>query len=92
MSGGYFDYKQYQINEIVDGLKDALINYDFKDSGENLDIDDIIFIKNLMEYSIRTLKEQSVIIQRLDWFLSGDDGFESFKRRLHEELDKIKLI
>ena len=32
----------------------------------------------------------AIYAQRIDWLLSGDDGEESFKRRLKEELDELE--
>ena len=36
------------------------------------------------------LKKAYVYAQRIDWLLSGDDGEESFHKRLKEELDNLK--
>jgi hypothetical protein len=38
---------------------------------------------------LRTLKMAAIYAQRIDWLMSGDDGEESFKRRLKEELDEL---
>ncbi len=35
------------------------------------------------------LRQASIYAQRIDWLLSGDDGEESFLRRLKEELEKL---
>ena len=57
-------------------------------------------IPNRYEYSKQTIKEFKkglailkkayVYAQRIDWLLSGDDGEESFHKRLKEELDNLK--
>jgi hypothetical protein len=31
----------------------------------------------------------AIYVQRIDWLMSGDDGEESFMRRLKEELDEL---
>lgn len=36
------------------------------------------------------LKKAGVYAQRIDWFVSGDDGEESFFKRLKEEIKKIE--
>ena len=36
------------------------------------------------------LKKAYIYAQRIDWLLSGDDGEESFHKRLKEELDNLK--
>ena len=38
----------------------------------------------------KAVKTAQVYLQRIDWFLSGDDGDESFKKRLAEELAEIE--
>jgi hypothetical protein len=49
--------------------------------------DDIVDeFKNAVYY----LKIAQIYTQRIDWLVSGDDGEDSFRRRLEEELNKIK--
>jgi hypothetical protein len=35
------------------------------------------------------LRKAHVYAQRIDWLISGDDGEESFRERLKEDLDKL---
>jgi hypothetical protein len=35
------------------------------------------------------IQEAQIYMQRMDWLLSGDDGEESFIKRLKEDLDKL---
>lgn len=42
-----------------------------------------------MKKGLVALKVAAIYAQRIDWLLSGDDGEESFKRRLKEELDEL---
>ena len=37
----------------------------------------------------QAIKIAQVYIQRVDWLLSGDDGEESFLRRIEEDLEKL---
>ena len=37
------------------------------------------------------LRKASIYTQRIDWLLSGDDGEESFHKRLKEDLEKYYL-
>ena len=39
---------------------------------------------------LEIIRESQVYMQRLDWLLSGDDGHESFLRRLKEDLKDLK--
>ena len=51
--------------------------------------DDIIEeFKNAVKY----LRIAEVYAQRVDWLLSGDDGEESFRTRLKEDLQKIENV
>jgi hypothetical protein len=36
------------------------------------------------------LKQAAVYTQRIDWLISGDDGNESFLKRLQDDLSKLK--
>lgn len=40
--------------------------------------------------AVEILKQAEVYAQRIDWLLSGDDGEESFHKRLKEDLTKLK--
>ena len=113
MSGGYFDYYQWQIKDIINSLEEYIYGY----SLDEKDIEDYIqdhwleeeeseyirknkhTIPNRYNYSKETIKEFKkglnilkkayIYAQRIDWFLSGDDGEESFHKRLKEDLDNL---
>jgi hypothetical protein len=42
-----------------------------------------------MKEGIEVLKRAQIYAQRIDWLLSGDDGEESFLRRLEDELNEL---
>jgi len=42
-----------------------------------------------MKEGIEALKRAQIYAHRIDWLLSGDDGEESFLRRLEEELNEL---
>jgi hypothetical protein len=44
-----------------------------------------------MKEGVEVLKRAQIYAQRIDWLLSGDDGEESFLRRLEEDLNNLKL-
>lgn len=97
MSGGAFDYKQYQLDYIVDeieqlinqnGGKKESYNKDWEDEFHYKYPDDIIEeFKNGIKY----LKLAKVYTQRIDWLVSGDDGEACFRERLEKELAKFNL-
>ena len=48
--------------------------------------DDII---DEFKNAIHHLKIAQIYTQRIDWLVSGDDGEESFRKRLKEDLEKL---
>ena len=104
MSGGRFDYQQWQINEIAESIKQVIVQnnvevppreherWDYDSNGELYDWAKYYYcfsdetIEKFKE-AYKKLKEAYVYAQRVDWLLSGDDGEETFKKRLKEDLE-----
>ena len=42
--------------------------------------------------AIHQLRKAAIYAQRVDWLISGDDGEDSFHRRLKEDLEKLPKI
>ena len=92
MSGGHFDYNQYRITTIADTIESMIWNNNSQEVDQWGDT-----IGN--EYSEETIAEFEkavfylnlayVYAQRIDWLVSGDDGEETFHKRLKEDLEKI---
>lgn len=83
MSGGHFGYIQYRINDAVEQMEADLANpYSYANSMEQ-DIRDSLML------CLARLKEASIRLQRADWLLSGDDGEESYRRRLAADLEAM---
>ena len=108
MSGGYFDYKQWHIQQIAEDVETIIERNGREKTREELkeegwrDNDwykkypeDLYYYKypdeviEKFKEGLIILKKAAIYAQRIDWLLSGDDGEESFLRRLKEELDKI---
>jgi hypothetical protein len=104
MSGGAFEYKQYHIREIHETIQSELERMGKPKSKENLWNDKEYYEKypeelnwanesdeviNAYKTAIDLLKKAEVYAQRIDWYISGDDGEESFLRRLKEDLEKL---
>lgn len=95
MSGGAFDYNQCHIQTMVEEIEDRLYNmgktikpdsyYGFEETYPTYPKD----IVRLMEEAVYALKRAYIYAQRVDWYLSGDDGEESFHERLSEELEAL---
>jgi len=103
MSGGRFEYKQFEIGQIADEIENYLRNMGKK-------MEDPIFSEEYMakhypegmfhtdysketkekfRYAVKLLREAHVYVQRIDWLLSGDDGEETFHERLKADLQKL---
>lgn len=97
MSGGTFDYKQYEIGYIADIIERTILNngkekeekpyYDWKSTHYEEYPDEVI---EKFKEGLEILRKAEVYAQRIDWLMAGDDGDETFLERLKEDLDKIK--
>lgn len=88
MSGGEFDYKQYQIGEIADAIE-LLIE-------DNLFKNDNGYCRNYSEKTldeltaaVKALRIAEVYAHRVDWLVSGDDGEDTFHQRLAVDLSEV---
>lgn len=104
MSGGYFNYNQYLIDDIADSIERKLNRQGQEKTKDELYGDKEYFekypdekfyytypeiVQEKMREAVRQLKIAAVYAQRVDWFLSGDDGEESFIERLAEDLNDL---
>lgn len=87
MSGGHFNYSQYHISTIKETIESLI--YRAK-SGEK---DEYGIVYKLSDQTIEEFERALVWLelayiytQRIDWFISGDDGEETFHERLQEEV------
>jgi hypothetical protein len=90
MSGGYFEYKQYYMDQIAEDLErriEKAKNKEEGDFGYSYEESDKVIEK--FEEILYHIKRAAIMAQRVDWYLSGDDGEESFFRRLEEELEEL---
>lgn len=62
---------------------------EWADGKWHLNIDDPEIIEEFKK-GLKLLKMASIYAHRIDWLLSGDDGEDSFKRRLKENLDELE--
>lgn len=98
MSGGAFNYDQSRIRLIWCTIQSELDRQgELREREYWMDKDEYHEtydeeVVELFKKGVEVLKEAEVYAQRIDWFLSGDDGEENFKRRLKEELEKLKKV
>ena len=88
MSGGYFDYIQFKINDAADEINKLIHSNNIKDEWE--------YSNNYNENTLLKFKRAELIlrivaemVQRIDWLVSGDDNEESFHLRWSEKISKI---
>lgn len=88
MSGGHFDYKQYEIQYIIDSIEQLIIsNNELDEYGyANHFPDDVL---DEFRKGIKMLEIAQVYAQRIDWLVSGDDGVNTFKERLTNDLSRL---
>lgn len=89
MSGGHFDYQQYRLEDMADEIRNLIalnespaFNKEEKYSAET--------IAKFLEAD-KTLRLAAVMVQRIDWLVSGDDSEESFHERWGEDIKSLTL-
>jgi hypothetical protein len=83
MSGGHFDYRQFELQKMADEIEQLVLdnaNQDWEDKYEQRTIDEF-------NKTIKLLREAYVYVQRIDWLVSGDDNVIEFHKRLKEQLN-----
>ena len=99
MSGGTFNNNQSRILNIIERLEHEIeingkkIEYEPGHIPNDWDLEshyeyppDII---SEFRNGVRILKQAYVYAQRIDWLLSGDDGKETFRKRLKQDLAQL---
>ena len=102
MSGGKFDYNQYKIRHIWEIIQDELdkqgqekevlfYEKEYYEKYPEARFEEIYRedVQQILKDGIEALKKAEIYAQRIDWFLSGDDGEDSLVSRLKSDLDKL---
>ena len=96
MSGGRWDYLQDRIREISDSIEDEIVRNNDAPNPENWWRSDPWPGYNYPDEVIEEFKKAHALLllaetyaQRADWLLSGDDGEESFLKRLKEDVENL---
>jgi hypothetical protein len=105
MSGGFFNINKYQLEDMVDQIEQELERQGKPKDKEDLWLIDDYYkqhpqelfyetypqeVQDIFKEAINALKIAGIYAQRVDWFLSGDDGEESLVSRLAADLKKLK--
>lgn len=93
MSGGHFDYKQYNIGYIADAIEDLILKN--KDESKDYWGDTVgrFYSDETIEKfktAVMQLRLAQIYAHRIDWLVSGDDSEDSFHRRLANELAALE--
>ena len=103
MSGGAFEYSQYKIRDIHEHIQQEL---DKQGQEKQIEVWEKEYyekypearfeevyredVQQIFKDGIEALKKAEIYAQRIDWFLSGDDGEDSLVSRLKSDLEKLK--
>ena len=92
MSGGHFNYKQHVLLDMADDIGSEILTNDSEEKNEWGDsIANRYSPETIEEFkkAMIILKMAYVYAQRIDWLLSGDDGEDSFHKRLQAQLKEL---
>jgi hypothetical protein len=93
MSGGHFQYQQYRLYSIADEIDQLIFDNESNEKNQYGDIKGCHFTpETIAEFKrgAELLRQAHVYAQRIDWLVSGDDGEDSFHRRLKSDLENLK--
>ena len=85
MSGGAFNYNDYHITGIADQIEEFI--RDNEDRSEYRYSEATI---QRFREAVKLLREAGVYVHRIDWLISGDDGEDTFHKRLREDLERLE--
>lgn len=89
MSGGFFDYQQYHIQDIAEDIDKLIASNDDQTKDEWGETKGRGYPPEIIERfkeTSHTLKQAGEMAQRVDWLVSDDDGEESFMSRWDKEV------
>ena len=86
MSGGAFDYQDYRLDAIATELRIAIAKT--RKKAESSDYSTLFLNEMIRAYN--QVRELSVLLHRIDWVLSGDDGEETYWEQLAEDMATVE--
>jgi len=89
MSGGYFDYYQHYITSIAEDVYNLIESNDDTTLNQYGDTNGLHYPGHIIEHfkeGLKVLEQAAIYATRIDYLVSGDDGEESFIKRLEKEL------
>jgi hypothetical protein len=82
MSGGHFNYKQFELQKLADGIEQLALENATQDWDEPYSPETIAEFNE----AVRLLRRAYIYVQRIDWLVSCDDNEATFNKRLHAQL------
>ena len=92
MSGGHFNYKQYELGHMADEIEQLILDNGSEEVDEYGDRKSYDYSPETIEafnYARIALLQAQIYVQRIDWLVSGDDGEDSFHSRLEADFDAL---
>ena len=92
MSGGHFNYKQYELGHMADEIEQLILDNGSEEVDEYGDRKSYDYSPETIEafnYARIALLHVQIYVQRIDWLVSGDDGEDSFHKRLEADFDAL---
>ena len=92
MSGGHFNYKQYELGHMADEIEQLILDNDSEEVNEYGDTKGYGYSpKTIAKFKIArmALLLAQIYVQRIDWLVSGDDGEDSFHSRLDADFEAL---
>ena len=82
MSGGHFNYKQFELQKLADEIEQLALENATQDWDEPYSPETI----SEFNEAVRLLRRAYIYVQRIDWLVSCDDNEAAFNKRLHAQL------
>jgi len=82
MSGGHFDYKQFELQKLADEIEQLALENATQDWDEPYSPETIAEFNE----AVRLLRRAYIYVQRIDWLVSCDDNEATFNKRLQKQL------
>ena len=82
MSGGHFNYKQFELQKLADEIEQLALENPTQDWDEPYSPETIAEFNE----AVRLLRRAYIYVQRIDWLVSCDDNEAAFNKRLHAQL------
>lgn len=89
MSGGHFDYAQYKLGRIADSVEQLILDNnktEVNQWGDTMGHEYTEATISEFRVALKMLRQAEIYTQRIDWLVSGDDGEDTFHKRLAFDL------